>query len=51
MKKSEQIHLAQIAVITSPCIEPENKLKVLKTLFSEEAFAKYCEEKETEGEA
>lgn len=50
MKKSEQFHLAQIAVVASPCIEPENKLKVLKTLMSEEAFAQYCEEKEAEGE-
>ena len=44
MKKSELYHLAQIAVLTSPCIAPENKLEVLKTLMGEEDLAKFIEE-------
>ena len=50
MKKSEHYHLAQIAVVTSPCIEPENKLKVLRTLIAQENLELYCESRETEGE-
>ena len=47
MKKSEIYHLAQIAVITSPCIAPENKLEVLKTLIGDEDLEKYMEEQAT----
>ena len=47
MKKSELYHLAQIAVITTPCIAPENKLEILKTLMNDEDVEKYVEERGT----
>lgn len=46
MKESEIYHLAQLAVILSPCIAPENKLEVLKTLMHDEDVAKFVEERE-----
>lgn len=46
MKKSEVYHLAQIAVVQSPSISPENKLEILKILSCQEYFEKFCEEKE-----
>ena len=46
MKKSELYHLAQIAVVLSPCLAPENKLEVLRTLFDDEDLAKFVEERE-----
>lgn len=46
MKKSEIYHLAQIAVVTSSCIEPENKMKVLRELFNMEAMELFLEERE-----
>ena len=49
MKKSEAYHLAQIAVVTSNCITPENKLKIIKHLQDDEGVAAYvemCEEEE-----
>jgi hypothetical protein len=43
MKNSEAYHLAQIAVINSPSISPENKVEILKVLISDESLAKYTE--------
>ncbi len=52
MKKSEIYHLAQIAVVTSPTISPENKLEILRVLIAEENLALYCEkEDESNGES
>ena len=48
MKRSELYHLAQIAVVASPSISPENKLEVLKILSCQEHFEKFCEEREEE---
>ena len=50
MKKSELYHLAQIAVITSPCIAPETKLEVLHELFDKEDLEIFCEEQEAKKE-
>ena len=44
MKKSELYHLAQIAVVASPCVSPENKLDVLKLLIINESMEEYSEE-------
>ena len=33
MKKSELYHLAQIAVVNSPCIAPETKIYILREYF------------------
>lgn len=46
MKKSELYHLAQIAIVTSNCITPENKLKILRVLISDEDLALYREDQE-----
>lgn len=46
MKKSEIYHLAQIAVVQSPSISPENKVEILKAFIAEENLAQYCESKE-----
>lgn len=46
MKKSEIYHLAQIAVLASPSIAPENKLKVLCELMNAESLAKFSENRE-----
>lgn len=43
MKKSEVYHLAQIAVVQSPNIAPENKLEILKTLIAQENLELFCE--------
>ena len=43
MLKSEIYHLAQIAVITSPCITPETKLEVLGELMEKEDLEIFCE--------
>ncbi len=51
MKKSELYHLAQIAVVTSPCIEPENKLKILRVLMDSEDLELFREKKEESNEA
>ncbi len=50
MKRSELYHLAQIAVVQSPSISPENKLEVLKILSCQEHFEKFCEEREEDDE-
>lgn len=50
MKKSEAYYLAQIAVVNSPCISPEKKLVVLKTLMGDEDLAIFVEEHEEGGE-
>jgi hypothetical protein len=44
MKRSEAYHLAQIAVVQTPSISPENKLEILKILSLQEHFERYCEE-------
>ena len=44
MKRSEAYHLAQIAVVQSPSISPENKLEILRILSVQEHFERYCEE-------
>ena len=46
MKKSEAYHLAQIAVLNSPCIAPERKLEIFRVLMESEDLAIYCEKKE-----
>ena len=46
MKKSEAYHLAQIAVINSPSIAPENKIKVMKILLEDENLALFVEDRE-----
>lgn len=46
MKKSEIYYLAQVAVVNSPSIIGEKKLKILKELMDKEALAKWAEEKE-----
>lgn len=46
MKKSEAYQLAQIAVITSPTITPENKLAILRVLMYQESLELFTEEKE-----
>ena len=51
MKKSAAYHLAEIAVVTSGCIAPENKLEVLRVLMEGEDLAKYCEEQEAKRNA
>lgn len=50
MKKSELYHLAQIAVVTSPCIAPERKLKVLKVLVDDEELSLFREKWDAEKE-
>lgn len=46
MKKSELYHLAQIAVVASPGISPEHKIKIIHILAADEALAQYTEERE-----
>ena len=48
MKNSEKLHLAQIAVVTSPTISPENKLNVLWLLRECESMEQWKEEHEAE---
>ncbi len=43
MKKSESYHLAQIAVVNSPNISPENKLEILRHLIEGEDSALFWE--------
>ena len=44
MKKSEDYNLAQVAVINSQLISPENKLEIIKVLIAQEQWELYCEE-------
>lgn len=46
MKKSEAYILAQIAVISTATISPENKREILNVLMNDEKIALYCEEQE-----
>lgn len=46
MKKSELYHLAQIAIVQSPQISPENKMEILKLLLENESLELYRESKE-----
>lgn len=48
MKKSEAYKLAQIAVISTATISPENKREILKFLLDDEEVAIFCEGRETE---
>ncbi len=45
MKKSERYYMAQIAIINAPCISPERKLEILRTLFADEDAEHYWEER------
>lgn len=46
MKKSEIYHLAQVAVVSTATIAPENKLEVLRELMSAEDCYKTVENSE-----
>lgn len=46
MKKSEIYHLAQVAVVNSATIAPENKLEILRELIDAEELARFCESQE-----
>ena len=50
MKKSTAYNLAQIAVMMSPNIAPENKLEILRVLMDDENVALFCEAAEEEKE-
>lgn len=51
MKKSELYHLAQIAVINSPSISPENKIEVMRVLMDAESLELFVEsQKAVDGE-
>ena len=43
MKKSEIYHLAQVAVLNTATIAPENKLEIIKELMEGESLALYSE--------
>jgi hypothetical protein len=43
MKKSEAYNLAQVAVIKSQCISPENKIEILRVLMDAEDLELFCE--------
>ena len=48
MKESEIYQMAQIAVISSNCIAPENKLKILSVLIDDERLALFKEAQEAD---
>ena len=48
MKKSLQYKLAQLAVIQSSDIEPQDKIEIIKTLVTREELELLMEEKENE---
>ena len=48
MKKSKAYKLAQIAVVSTATISPENKLEILDVLMDSEKFALFCEKQEAE---
>ena len=48
MEKSKAYYLAQIAVVASPTITPESKLKILRVLMDAEELELYREEQEME---
>lgn len=48
MEKSELYHLAEIAVVNSPSISPENKLNILWLLRECEKLALWQEEHDAE---
>ena len=50
MKKSEAYVMAQIAVISTATIAPENKREILNVLMNDEKIALYCEEQEAAAE-
>ena len=43
MKNSELYHLAQIAVVQSTSIAPENKIKIVKLLLENESLEQFRE--------
>ena len=51
MKKSEAMHLAQIAVINAASISPEAKVDILWYLMDDERVAAFCEQQEAAKEA
>lgn len=51
MKKSEVYNMAQISVLLSPCITPENKLKILRVLIEDEDMEIFREKMEATEEA
>ena len=48
MKKSEMYNLAQLAVLNSQLISPENKLDIIKLLITQEHWELYVEERAAE---
>ena len=46
MKKSEAYEMAQIAIVSTPTISPENKIEIIRYLMNDAEFAKYCEKQE-----
>ena len=48
MKKSEAYHLAQIAVIATPTINPESKIEIMRVLLDQETLELFCEKQEEE---
>ena len=46
MKKSEIYHLAQVAVVSTATIAPENKLDVLRELMAQESYNTLHEDSE-----
>lgn len=46
MKKSEIYHLAQVAVVGTATIAPENKLEMLRELMAQETFYEMTEDSE-----
>ena len=50
MKKSEAYKLAQISVVSTATISPENKLEILDVLMYGEKLALFCEKQEAKEE-
>ena len=46
MKKSAIYHMAQMAVLNTATISPENKLEIIKELMVHENLATVCEKQE-----
>ena len=46
MKKSEQYRIAQLAVLASNHIMPDDKLEIIHTLMDAEDLAKFTEERD-----
>lgn len=50
MKNSELYHLAQVAVINSPSIAPESKIKIVRLLLEDEDLELYQEKQKEKQE-